>query len=215
MMKNYVFIGGSGSGKSEVAINFALMLTKKSNKEIYFFDMDQTKPLFRSREAKDILIKNHIVFHSGEQLLDTPVVPHGVYDSLRNENSNVILDLGGNVIGALTAGQFSEIINKSNTVVFYVFNCYRPFSAVKKNILEDISRIKAAAQIRNVSIVSNPNFGRATTLEDVLAGYEKTCSLFKNSKYEVSLLCVPEWLYDTVKQYGLTAIMRITPYILM
>lgn len=43
--KNFVFVGEAGSGKSEIAINFAHLLLEQSEKEIHFFDMDMTKPL--------------------------------------------------------------------------------------------------------------------------------------------------------------------------
>ena len=49
--KNFVLLGESGSGKSEIAVNLACVLSKQSpdGKEVHFFDLDQTKPLFRSR----------------------------------------------------------------------------------------------------------------------------------------------------------------------
>ena len=41
--KNFVFIGEAGSGKSEIAINFAINFTKIQDRPVHFFDMDQTK----------------------------------------------------------------------------------------------------------------------------------------------------------------------------
>ena len=51
--KNFVFIGEAGSGKSEIAINFAVNLARIADRPVHFFDMDQTKPLFRSRDVKE------------------------------------------------------------------------------------------------------------------------------------------------------------------
>jgi Flp pilus assembly CpaE family ATPase len=40
-----VFLGETGSGESEAALNLALALRKVSDKPICLFDLDQTKPL--------------------------------------------------------------------------------------------------------------------------------------------------------------------------
>ena len=49
--KNFVFLGEAGSGKSELAVNFARQLARRTQREVHFFDLDMTKPLFRSRDA--------------------------------------------------------------------------------------------------------------------------------------------------------------------
>ena len=48
--KNFIFLGEAGSGKSEIAVNFAMEFARGGVKNIHFFDLDQTKPLFRSRD---------------------------------------------------------------------------------------------------------------------------------------------------------------------
>ena len=48
---NFVFLGEAGSGKSEIAINFAKALARTETRPVHFFDLDMTKPLFRSRDA--------------------------------------------------------------------------------------------------------------------------------------------------------------------
>ena len=40
--KNFVFLGEAGSGKSEIAINFALSLHQQGGKEVHLFDLDMT-----------------------------------------------------------------------------------------------------------------------------------------------------------------------------
>lgn len=49
---NFVFVGEAGSGKSEISINFAKWLVQLQDKPVHFFDMDMTKPLFRSRDVE-------------------------------------------------------------------------------------------------------------------------------------------------------------------
>ncbi|MEG1753002.1 MAG: hypothetical protein RR234_03735, partial [Christensenella sp.] len=53
--KNFVFIGEAGSGKSEIAVNFAQALCQQRDREVHFFDLDMTKPLFRTRDISNEL----------------------------------------------------------------------------------------------------------------------------------------------------------------
>lgn len=50
---NVVFLGEAGSGKSEIALNFAQALAELGGKPVHFFDLDMTKPLFRSRDRRE------------------------------------------------------------------------------------------------------------------------------------------------------------------
>ena len=52
---NVVFLGEAGSGKSEIALNFAQALAELGGKPVHFFDLDMTKPLFRSRDRREAL----------------------------------------------------------------------------------------------------------------------------------------------------------------
>ena len=52
--RNIVFLGEAGCGKSELAVHLALELASPG-REVHFFDLDQTKPLMRSRDAAALL----------------------------------------------------------------------------------------------------------------------------------------------------------------
>lgn len=53
-IRNYVLLGEAGCGKSELAINLACRLLD-TGKLVDLFDLDMTKPLFRTREQADTL----------------------------------------------------------------------------------------------------------------------------------------------------------------
>ena len=61
--KNLVFLGEAGSGKTETSINLARKLACESSRRVHFFDMDQTKPLFRARDCETELENEGIIFH--------------------------------------------------------------------------------------------------------------------------------------------------------
>lgn len=49
-----VFLGEAGCGKSELAVQWALTAAERG-RDVHFFDLDQTKPLLRSRDAAALL----------------------------------------------------------------------------------------------------------------------------------------------------------------
>ena len=110
-IKNFVFLGESGSGKSEIAVNLAMNLAKYSNKKVHFFDMDMTKPLFRSRDLDEEFNKAGIELHYEEQFMDAPTLVGGVNRLLKDQDSIVIMDVGGDYIGARSIGGFAPRLN--------------------------------------------------------------------------------------------------------
>lgn len=210
--RKFIFLGESGSGKSEMAINFALAFSDLTNKNIHFFDMDQSKPLYRSRDIKDIMKKRNITFHAGEQYLDSPIVPHGVESIIRDENNLVIFDIGGNSIGSVNIGQYSKFFNMQDTVSYFVINCYRSFSKTQKHVRETINQILSSARIEKIQIISNPNFGIDTTIEDVIYGYKKTYEMLNNIGYEVHILAVSQKILERRIAEVSEHVIKITPY---
>lgn len=212
-MRKYVFLGMAGSGKSEAAIHFALKLSQMKENPIHFFDMDQTKSVFRSRELKQVMEKNHIIVHSGEQLLDSPVVPHAVCGVLEDERNVIVFDVGGNTAGAITMGQYSIYINQEDTAIYFMINCYRPFVKDKDDLQKNIEEIKLSAGVSKVQLISNPNYGMHTSLDDVINGNQIIKGLSEKVKVPIAFLCVPEWLYDEIPPNIDINVLKITPHI--
>ena len=187
------FLGGAGSGKTEIALNFALGLRGETERTIHFFDMDQTKPLFRARDAADTLREAGIVFHSNldTSIEDVAAIAPGVIAALEETDSYVILDIGGNEQGARVIGQFFERLNRPDSVVFLPINPYRPWSGDSAELRMTVEGITRAARIDCVRIVSNPNFCAETRAEDVISGNEKLKSML-GSEYPIAFVCARE-----------------------
>lgn len=194
--KNFVFIGEAGSGKSEVAMNFAMQMAGSAGKSVHFFDMDQTKPMLRSRDAADRLKAGGIVFHSAAQLLDAPVVPAAVIESLSDEDRYVVMDVGGGELGAHMIGQFSNWINGENTYVFFIINPYRPWSRDAEHAVETMNIVTGCSRIEKVHLVSNPNLGPETTAQEVIDGNAR---LREMTGTDADFICVLENLVPEVE----------------
>lgn len=177
--RNFAFLGEAGSGKSEIAVNFAKALAGEGNKPVHFFDLDMTKPLFRSRDAGAELEGAGISVHYQEQFMDAPTLVGGVTPMLRDEDSLVVLDVGGDYIGARSIGAFAPQLNYPSTAVFYIINAYRPWSDTIEHIDETLGKILGVSHVKleRLFLVANPNTGADTTLEEVLEGYRRTQAL--------------------------------------
>lgn len=194
------FLGGAGSGKTEIALNFALGLRKETAKTIHFFDMDQTKPLFRARDAVETLTAAGIDFHSNTDtsIEDVAAIAPGVLAALAEEDSFVILDVGGNAQGARVIGQFFQRLNESDSALFLPVNPYRPWAGDPAELMETIEKIVAAARAGSVQIISNPNFCDQTVAEDVAVGNEKLKAML-SGRYEISFVTALEPLCEALE----------------
>ncbi len=199
--KNYFFVGEAGSGKSEIAINYALYIKKLTNKTVHFFDLDMTKPLFRSRELETTLKDNGIIIHYEEQFFDAPTLVGGVRTLLKDETAIVIMDIGGDYIGARSIGGFSKELNKDNCIGYYVINPYRPWSMCIENIDKVLGGVLGVSRVKleKINIVSNPNIGPSTSVKDVVLGHQNLCDMISEYK-EVSFLCCEKSISSEVEK---------------
>lgn len=212
--RNFVFVGGAGSGKSEIAVNLCLRLAETKEREVHFFDLDMTKPLFRSRDLAGRLERAGILFHCEEQFMDAPTQVGGVQRLLQDESVFSVLDVGGDDIGARSVGWYAPFLNRLDTAVYYVPNVYRPWSADIENVDVTLGKILGVSHIRldRLRFVSNPNLGPETTLKEFLEGgrlteerlapYCKPCmtSVREELYQELSarLEGIPAWAAETL-----------------
>lgn len=171
-IRNFVFIGEAGCGKSEIALNLAVQLASANEKPIHFFDLDMTKPLFRSRDQAAMLEDAGVNVHFEEQFYDAPTAAGGTNRLLRDDSVYTVLDVGGDYIGARAIGGYAPLLNSPNTAVFYVINPFRPWSMDIEHIDRVLGETLGVSHIRldRLTILGNPNLGPTTAEADVLFG---------------------------------------------
>lgn len=169
---NFIFLGEAGSGKSEIAINFAMYLNKHQTKPVHFFDMDMTKPLFRSRDVRENLEQAGITFHYEQQFMDAPTLVGGVKELLQRQDCCVVMDVGGDHIGARSIGGIMMGDRRSSTVIYYVLNAFRPWSDYMDHIDGTLGAILGVSHIsvEELHFINNPNIGFETGADEVLEG---------------------------------------------
>lgn len=195
-VKNVIFMGEAGCGKSELAINFARLL-RKSGKYVHLFDLDQTKPLFRSRDQEDSILQDGVQFHYEEQYYDAPTLVSGLAEHLNNPAAYCVLDVGGNDTGSRVIGGFSALLNGGGAIGYFVINPYRPWSKNQDAMLETMQSVLTASQMQNIRIVCNPNYGYTTTAETALTGIKKTVERL-DSRLSIDFVSVQESIAEEV-----------------
>lgn len=197
---SFVLIGEAGSGKSEIAINLALALLQKGDKAVHFYDLDMTKPLFRSRDQAKFLTDQGVTVHFEEQFYDAPVVTGGVNRLLRDESCYTVLDVGGDYIGARSIGGYAPLLNAPGTVVWYVINPYRPWSMDIDHIDAILAQILGVSHVRleKLRLLGNPSLGPDTAAADVISGAEKLVEMVGPYK-PVDFFCAREELASALR----------------
>ena len=206
---NSIFLGEAGCGKSELAVHLALELARQG-REVHFFDLDQTKPLMRSRDAEGLLEKAGVTVHFQQQYADAPTQVGGLIPLLLDEKKAVILDVGGNDTGAKLIGGYAHLLKAAD--VWFVVNPYRPWSATTEHIDGTLSAILQASRLKMPRFLLNPNLGGGTTLEEYLSGIKLGLELL--SPYvAVEAAAVPAPLYEQAKAETALPLIPITSHI--
>ena len=197
--KNIVFLGEAGSGKSEIAINFACALRRSTGKAVHFFDLDMTKPLYRSRDVCSRLEKQEIEFHFEPQFADAPTAVGGVLRRLKDPDCFAVMDVGGDYIGARALGAYAPQLNAPQSLIYCVINPFRPWSDHLEHIDRTLGEILGVSHIHleQVHILANPNTGAYTTAQEFLDGCRRVEEMISPYK-PIEFACVRQQLYPQV-----------------
>lgn len=195
--KNFVFIGEAGSGKSEVVLNVAAMLAEKTGKMVDLFDLDQTKPLYRSRDLQAIFRDKGVDINYQDQYLDAPTIVGGVATSLQREGYT-LLDIGGGHSAARMAGAYSHILSKDDSIPVYIMNPYRPWTRSIEGIDGTMSHILRSIRLNQIYLLGNPNVGYTTTLNEFMEGLDKLNTTLEGVA-TYSSACVRRGIYEEAK----------------
>ena len=194
---NFVFIGEAGSGKSEIVLNVARMLAKQTGKKVDLFDLDQTKPLYRSRDMQEAFAKDGVRIFFQEQFQDAPSQVGGVRASLYGDGYT-LLDIGGGHQAAKYAGSYSDLLSRENAAPVYIVNPYRPWTRSVEGIDGTMQHILNSIRLDHIYILGNPNLGYATTEDEFINGLDRIDELFEGHTV-VNSACVRKDIYDAVR----------------
>ena len=197
-----VFAGHYGSGKTNIAVNYALALADMG-KKVSIADLDIVNPYFRTKDSSKILSEKGVRLISSEYAntnVDTPALPSDIYSVFDDKTVFGVLDVGGDDRGALALGRYVPyMLEEKNYEMYFVINKCRYLTADPASTAEIMQEIEAAAGMRFTAIVNNTNLGEETTPETLLGSIEYAKRVSELSGLEIKMTTVKEDLYEALK----------------
>lgn len=194
-----LFAGHYGSGKTNIAVNYALKL-REDGKPVVIADLDIVNPYFRTKDSEKELSEAGIRLISSQfasSNVDLPALPQDVYSIVDNNTEYAVLDIGGDDRGAYALGRYADSIKKENNYeMFMVINMYRPLTRDVESTLEVMAEIEAACSMKFTAIVNNSNIGEETTAQDVIDSFGYAEEVSKATGLPIRLTTVDEKLYN-------------------
>ncbi len=170
-----VFAGHYGSGKTNIAVNYALYL-RKTRSAVAIADLDIVNPYFRTKDSESVLREHGIRLISSAYAntnVDVPALPGEAYAVLDDRRLTAVLDVGGDDRGALALGRYTEAIRAENDYeMLFVINKYRPLTRDAQSTIDILREIESAGSLPFTAIVNNSNLGEETTAKDILGAVE-------------------------------------------
>jgi len=187
-----IFVGGFGSGKTEISINYSIDCKKKFP-QVAIVDLDIVNPYFRSREAKEILETHGVKMVSPSGKLtysDVPIISPEIKGLIQNDAFRLILDVGGDDVGSIVLGNFRNFIKDFDYEMFLVVNTYRPFTRTISQIRQIAQEIENVSRLKITGIVSNPNLSKQTNEEIIVKGHGEIVKASNALNIPIKFLCV-------------------------
>lgn len=191
-----IFAGHYGSGKTNLAVNYALAL-KNGGVEVKIADLDIVNPYFRTKDSADVLEKAGIPLISpafANSNVDLPALPQELYSLVQRRDFHAVMDVGGDDRGAYALGRYTPYILEENDYeMVFVANFFRPLTTTPEEAMEVMAEIEAACGIRFTCIVNNSNLGNLTTAANVEATNAKAEKL-------AALSGLPLWMTSATEK---------------
>jgi cellulose biosynthesis protein BcsQ len=200
-----LFVGHYGSGKTNVAVNFAIELAK-FRKNVTIADLDIVNPYFRTKDSSDDLEEKGIRLICSDYAntnVDIPALPQDIYAIVDDKTLNVIIDVSGDDRGALALGRLSDAIMQENDYdMFMVVNKFRPLTRDAESTIEVMREIEYASKLKFTGIVNNSNLGEETTAEDVENSDLYAKEICKKTGLDLAFTSIKKELKEKIKNSG-------------
>ena len=202
MEANRIIVTGHyGSGKTEYALHDAL---QKDGSNIYLCDLDVINPYFRSRDYQDELESEgvNLVAPKGDLLkADLPIVTGEVMVRLKEKDSTVIIDVGGDEGGATVLGQFAPTIQSMPYEFLFIANVNRPSVATVDKMISVIKAIERNSRLKVSGLVHNTHLcGEPISMGDILNGESVCQEVSIKLNIPLKSTMIEEKLYKSLKE---------------
>lgn len=198
-----IFAGHYGSGKTNIAVNYAVNIKEQTGKNVALADLDIVNPYYRAKDSTDILEAKGIRMISSpfaNSNVDLPAVPAEAYSLIHDKTTYAVCDVGGDDRGAYALGRYREGILSEDYEMLMIVNKYRPLTRTVEDVLSMKEEIETAAGIPFTGIVNNSNIGALTTYEDVVSSFGFIEEIVKKTGLPLLFTAVWDKIYPEVSQ---------------
>lgn len=166
-----LFAGHYGSGKTNIAVNYALRLAGEGKKTA-IADLDIVNPYFRTADSARELAEAGVDLISPQfanSNVDLPALPAEAYRLVEDRSLYAVMDIGGDDRGAYALGRYTPFLLEENDYqMAFVANPCRPLTRTPEEAMAVMREIEAAGGLPFTAIVNNANLAHETTPETVL-----------------------------------------------
>ena len=177
MKKMYVLIGNYGSGKTELALNFAFKAAERGERT-ELLDLDMVNTYFRLTERgkmtrmKEIRLVSPNFSCSGVETLSLPAE---VASAFAMDWDTVVFDVGGDAVGSTALGRYHQDfvdLEDGQLEVLNVVNVRRPLASTVEKIIHLQQEMERHSRLKITGMINNTNLATATGPDDLRDGYE-------------------------------------------
>ena len=172
-----VLIGNYGSGKSELALNFAMQAAARGDRT-ELLDLDMVNTYFRLTERGKMVEQKEIRLVSPNFAcsgIETLSLPAEVSSAFVLDWDTVIFDVGGDDVGATALGRYHQdfmALEPGALEVLNVVNIRRPLASTVEKIHRLQEGMQTHARLQITGMINNTNLSTMTSADDLWAGYE-------------------------------------------
>ena len=170
-----IIAGHYGVGKTNLALNVCVDAAR-AGKRVTCVDLDIVNPYFRSSDYEDLLRTEGIDMIAplfAHTSLDSPGLSGRTIAAIEaaraSEDALVVIDAGGDDVGATALGRFAATIAEGQYAFWYVVNAYRNLTQTPEEALALLPEIERASHLRATGIVNNSHLKAETTSETIRA----------------------------------------------
>ncbi len=177
MKKVYVLIGNYGSGKTELALNFAFKAAE-AGQRTELLDLDMVNTYFRLTERGNMTRMKEIRLVSPNYAcsgIETLSLPAEVASAFAMDWDTVVFDVGGDAVGSTALGRYHEDfmeLEPGSLEVLNVVNIRRPLAGTVEKLVALQEQMELHSRLKITGMINNTNLATATGPDELRDGYE-------------------------------------------
>ena len=167
MKKVKVLIGNYGSGKSELALNFAIQAAARGERT-ELIDLDMVNTYFRLTERGKLVEQKEIRLVSPNYAcsgIETLSLPAEVASAFVLDWDTVVFDVGGDDVGATALGRYKsdfDDLTDDQLEVLNVVNIRRPLSGTVEKLIRLQDGMAKHSRLKINGMINNTNLATET-----------------------------------------------------